>query len=211
MSAKSNLKFIGIFLFLIGFGFIFVNFLYPHTSSVEKSVQVPYQVTVPNERLIASDSSRVLTSNQYWYYGNISINAGETFKMTWSADTSITGYIFTNNQYNNFASNHLSFNVNCEATGSGKTGTITCDVKDRDNFVALLKNGGSLLGGSSVQLYTFTISKITYSSQTEYTTETQTVEQDDNLYLYLGFGLVIVGICVFSVLQKVYPAVHATA
>jgi len=111
--------------------------------------------------------------------------------VTWSADNSITAYIFTKNQYNNYASNSFGFNTNSEATGSGKTGTIAYDVGNRDNFVALLKNGGSYLGGSSTQLYSFTTSKITYSSHTEYTTQTQIALQNDNLYLYLGFILQI--------------------
>lgn len=205
MPSNSNLKFIGVILFLIGLGFIFVNFSSPHIVLVQTSVQVPHQVTVPNESQAGSKSDFILENNQYWYFYNVTVSAGQTFKMTWSSDTSLTAYIFTQNQYNNWQSNSLGFSINYQATGSGKSGSLTYDVKDTDEYFAVLKNGGGLIGGATAQVYQFTISRISYTAKTEYTPETQTVQQNDNLYLYLGFIFIILGICVFSILQKVFP------
>ena len=203
--ANSNLKFIGIILIAIGFFFIPVNFVSPHTVLVETSVQVPNQVSVPNERSLGSMSSSTLDSNYYKYYNPVAITAGQTFKMTWSSDTSLTVYIFTQNQFSNYQSQQFGFNINYQATGSGKTGTLTYGVQDSDNYVALIKNGGSLFGGSSAQVYQFTISSISYTNQTQYTTQTQIVPQNDNLYLYLGFIFMILGILMFLIFQKAIP------
>ena len=204
--ANSNLKFIGIILIVIGFFFIYANFVSPHTVLVETSVQVPNQVNVPNERSLGSASSFTLESNYYHYFYGVPITAGQTFKMNWSSDTSLTAYIFTQNQFSNYQSQQLGFNINYQATGLGKTGTLTYDVQDSDNYVAVIKNGGSLFGGSSAQVYQFTISSISYTSQTQYTTQKQMVQQNDNLNLYIGFIFMILGILMFLFFQKAIPS-----
>ncbi len=204
MPSKNNVKFIGIVLFLIGFGFVFANFLAPHTSAVEASVEVPHQVTVPHESTLRSYSNYVLETNHYSYLNPVGVSAGQTVKLTWSADASLTAYIFTQNQFNNYNKSG-AFGVNYMATGEGRSGTLTYDVKNSDTYTAIIRNAGGLIGGSSAQIYEFKLTAISYPTETQYTTEIQTVQKSDSLYLYLGFAVIAFGIAVFAVLQKVFP------
>ncbi len=90
------------------------------------------------------------------------------------------------------------------ATGEGRSGSLTYDVKNSDSYTAVLRNVGGFMGGSSAQIYEFKLSAISYGTETQYTTEIQTVQQADNLYMYLGFAFIISGIGLFAFLQKVY-------
>jgi hypothetical protein len=95
------------------------------------------------------------------------------------------------NQFNNWNSSNSGFSlfnsISYLSTGSGSTGTITYNVQGTGSYVALLSNSGNLLGtGSSAYVYQFTLSKISYSQQTQYKTENQIVTQQDNLYLECG-------------------------
>ncbi len=209
MPSNRNLKFISILLLLIGFCFVVVNFSSPRTVLVQTSVQVPNQVRVPNERSLGSSPSFALNSSGYEYYHPVAVMAGQTFKMTWSSNTSLTAYILTENQFSSYQSNQVSYAINYQAAGSGRTGTLTYDVQVADNYSALIGNVGSFLGGASAQVYQFTESSISYINQTQYTKETQIVPQNDNLYLYLAFVVMISGILMFYFLQKAFPNKNA--
>lgn len=183
----SDLKSIGIIIFLIGVIFIPVNFFFPHTVLAPTSVQVPQQASVPSEHILGSMTSFTLQNNYYDYFYNVTIAAGLTFKMNWSSDTSLTAYILTSNQFNNYQSNQLGYGINYQATGSGRTGALTYDVQYSDRYVAMIINNA----GASAEVYQFTESSISYTNQTQYTTQTQMLPHDDNLYLYLGVAFMI--------------------
>jgi hypothetical protein len=189
----------GALLLLVAIVFIGINFSSPHTVSVEKTVQVPYQVTVPNEQQIASTKDYTLESNYYYYYHDILIDSGQTFKVNWVSDNSITAYIMSENQFDNWNSSNSGFglfnSISYLATGQGNSGNITYDVKGTGSYVAMLSNSGGLLGsGSSAFIYQFTLSRISYNQETQYNTETHTVVQSDNLYLEYGIVFLFAGI-----------------
>lgn len=177
---------------------IAMNFVSPHTNTVERTVSTPYQITVPHEQQINSAKDETLESNYYRYYHDISLSAGDTFQVKWSSDNSITAYIMSENQFNDYnasASDNLFYTMKYLSTGSGSTGTISYNIQGSGSYVAMLKNQGGLLGGgSSAFVYEFTLSKVTYSQETRYNTEKQTVIESDNLYLQAGGILLVVGI-----------------
>jgi hypothetical protein len=176
---------------------IAINYVPPHTNTVERTVSTPFQVSVPHEQQIASSKDETLQSNYYRYYHDIQLSAGDTFQVKWSSDNSINAYIMSENQftdYNSSASN-LFYTMKYLSTGSGSSGTITYSIQGTGSYVAMLKNqGGVLGGGSSAFVYEFTLSKVTYSQETRYNTERQTVIESDNLYLQVGGVALIVGI-----------------
>lgn len=208
MAKNISLLSIGAVLLLTAVIFIGMNFSSPHTITVEKTSQVPYQVTVPNEQQIASTNDYTLASNSYYYYHDIQIDSGQTFEVNWTSDNSITAYIMSENQFDNWNASNSGFSLfnsmNYLSTGSGSTGSLTYDVQGTGLYVAMLDNSGGLLGtGSSAYIYQFTLSKISYSQQTRYNTVNQTVTQNDNLYLEIGIVFLIAGACLIFTASKI--------
>lgn len=196
------LKISGIIVCVLAVILIVMNFQTPHTNTVERTISTPYQVNVPHEEQIASTKDFTLESNHYRYYQNIPITSGQTFKITWSADNTITGYIMSQNQFDewNKNKNNLFNTINYLSTGFGNTKNVTYDVKGTGSYVAMLKNSGGFAGvGSSTYVYDFSLTKVTYNEETHYNTETQTTTETDNLYLIFGGILLVVGIVIVLV------------
>jgi hypothetical protein len=180
-SNKRRLKFVGIFLCVIGFCLATVNFLSPHL------------VIVTNEKILDSYANSVLELTQNLYFNPKPITAGQTFKVTWSSDTSLEAYIFTQEQFNNYSVNFL-YQIKYQAKGSGTNGSLTFNVQNSDNYTAVLRNN-PLMDGSSAQVYEFKMSSIVYSTE------------NDNLYLYIGFVPILIGILLFLISRKLLSVV----
>ena len=75
MQTSSKLKVITVIFLITGFIFISVNFISPHTILVEKTVQVPHQISIPIESHIDSMHFSFLDRN-YRYFPAVSANAG---------------------------------------------------------------------------------------------------------------------------------------
>ena len=180
----STLKVIAIISLLIGAFFTSFNFVSPHHILVKKSIQVPYEVSIPNETILGSKYGEVRVYSNI-YFPAIYIEANKTFQITWVSIYFATAYIFTQQQFNNYQSN-ASFDSEASVT-TKQDGSVAYDVKDSGYYVAELNVG------ANQYIIDFNESVISYTNQTHYMTQTQNVTQKDNLYLYLGITLLVAG------------------
>jgi hypothetical protein len=87
--------------------------------------------------------------------------AGETLTFSWSADGGLVGYIFTENQYNNWKNNLAGLPSSYEGYNSGSTGSITVTIQNSDTYYAVLFNNalGILGSGPNVEVYQATLTE----------------------------------------------------
>jgi len=86
------------------------------------------------------------------------VQARKTLTLSWSADSGLVGYIFTENQYNNWKQS-LETVATYEGYQSGSQGSITVTIQNSDTYYAVLYNHAlSILGiGPAVKVYQATL------------------------------------------------------
>jgi hypothetical protein len=211
MQTSSKLKVITVIFLITGFIFISVNFISPHTILVEKTVQVPHQISIPIESHIDSMHFSFLDRN-YRYFPAVSANAGQTLKLTWYSDIEILVFIFSQPQFSNFQSIFPQLNGSIhlfptpfplQTSGFGRrASSLSYNVTDTGYYVAVITNANYDYP-AYVQVSHFDEFVISYTYQTELVTETQNVPQNDNLYLYIGSFLVIAGVLIALVFYRI--------
>jgi hypothetical protein len=212
MEMSSKLKVITVIFLIIGFVFLLANFEYPHTVLVEKKVQVPYQVGIPDETThVGSMPSFHFLDRDYKYFPPVNLTAGQTLEVTWYSDIGLLVCIFSQEQFHNFQTVFPQFNYSnrflpippyLETSGSGwKQSKLTYDVTESGYYVAAITNINYNYPAYA-QISHFDEFVISYTYQTEFVTQTQDVPQNDNLYLYIGSFLLIAGITTAFVLYR---------
>ena len=88
------------------------------------------------------------------------VQAGKTLTFSWSADGGLFGYVFTENQYNNWKQS-LETVATYEGYQSGSQGSITVTIQNGDSYCAVLYNNAlSILGsGPTVKVYQATLTE----------------------------------------------------
>lgn len=216
---SSNLKIIAITLLLIGIIFVSVNFISPHTVLVQKSVEVPHQVSIPNESSLSSRPAFNLNDSGYQYFPAVKITTGQTLELNWYSDIFLGVYIFSQEQFSNFQSifpktlaekgitsdpaawankNGITYEA---AAWANKNGEVSYNVTESGDYVAVITNA-MYNGIAFAQIYYFNESLISYTYQTHYTTQIQNVTQNDNLYLYMGSVFIILAILIIFLSRR---------
>jgi hypothetical protein len=106
---------------------------------------------VISEKIVATADNRLLNGGTYVALpsGGIYLQAGQTLTLSWSADGSLEGYIFTQNQFNNFKPYGAASAY--EAYSQGVSRTISWHVQNSDTYYGVVTN--RLIPASSVKLY----------------------------------------------------------
>ena len=92
--------------------------------------------------------------------------------MSWSADGSLTGYVFDSNEYNNWQQPYGHISVSYWASESGSQYTYTFTTQNADTYYAVLYDGLPA-GSNSIEDYSFSVTvpiTATTTTTTVYTT-----------------------------------------
>ena len=187
-----------VILVIISSGLILTNFIFPHTTTVlvPHTVQVPHQVNVQREQTLDTKNNLIISGGYYTTLpsSGVYINSGKTLKLLWSADGSLDVYILTETQFEYFKV--WGTTSNYEAHSYGKEGTISANIKHDDKYYAVVSN--TPLFGSSVKLYQAQAILVWQETITQYQNETEYVPKEvkDNLYLYSGLIIAVIGIAI---------------
>ena len=120
------------------------------------------------------------------------INPSRTLILSWEADGSLNAYIFTESQFNDFKP--LGIPRGWEAFGTGKSGSISASIKNRDRYYAIIYNPYLF---TSIKLYygkaklTWQETEIIHKTETRCITETR--HRTDYAGLTVGLALSIFG------------------
>ena len=198
---RNIVKIVILILLLTGAFFISLNFASPHTAPIRSS----YQTDTPNINYpnpVASVNNTYLNGNYYYppfqppntdflNLPPISLHAGQGIEAKWDTDIYVTGFIFSEQQFNNFKSvviqlNNNSFDFSAWASKNGtnfeasnvarKNGAVAFRATESGNYYAAI-----FLHGGFVQVFDFKEYLVTYTAQME----------KDNLYLYIGVAFLI--------------------
>jgi hypothetical protein len=166
-----------------------LNFIFPITVPIKKSVEVSEQVGIQHKQQLASMLGFVLNSSSDVYLPPVNLSTGETFQVNWYADIIINAYILTQQQFSDFQKlPDVSDITTYEATGfANRNGVLSYNVSESGSYVAVLVNSSSRSDGYTVSVAEFNESSISHTYQTQNTIQMKTFQQNDNLYLYLGF------------------------
>jgi len=192
-----QLYILGIILVIIGSGLILMNFIFPHTTTVlvPHTIQVPHYVNVQREQTLDTKNNIIISGGYYipLPQDGVYINSGKTLKLSWSADGNLDAYILTETQFEYFKV--WGTTSNYEAHSYGKEGTISANIQHDDKYYAVVSN---TLLGQSVKLYQAQAILVWQETITQYQNETEYVpkEVNDNLYLYSGLVIAIIGIAI---------------
>lgn len=178
---------------LIGILFISLNVVAPNTMSVKKSVTVSQQVSIPHQQLIASEGF-TLKETSYVNLPAANLTTGEIFTVTWATDIFIDGYILSQQQFNELQKlPNVSYLTNYEATGYAKQDlTLSYNVTESGSYLAVLVNNSPVSDGFTVDVAYLSESSISYTYQTQNVVQSQIVQENDNLYLYIGIVFLII-------------------
>jgi hypothetical protein len=214
MQTKRGLQVIGVILLVIGSAVISANFFAPHTTPVDECVQVPHEIsTITNEVALGSKTNVALEDNGYVYFPAVHISEGQTLKIKWYTGWDSVGiFIFTPNQFSDFLSNPPDRNSDYkgnymarESGGRGNSGaTFLFNASKSGDYVVLLYT----IGRANVGYFNESI--LSYNYHTEYVNETQSVPQNDNLYLYAGVVFAVSGISALLTSRLPKSRLHRT-
>ena len=106
---------------------------------------------VISETTIATAANQILNGGGYTALpsGGEYTQAGKTLTLSWSADGNLEGFIFTENQFNDFKP--LGIPSAYEAYSKGASGTISWTIQNGDTYYGVVTN--RVVVASSVKLY----------------------------------------------------------
>ncbi len=104
-----------------------------------------------SETTIATAANQILNGGGYTTLPSAGeyTQVGRTLTLSWSADGNLEGYIFTENQFNNFKP--FGIPSAYEAYFQGASGTISWHVQNSDTYYGVVTN--RMVVASSVKLY----------------------------------------------------------
>jgi hypothetical protein len=208
----SKSKTIVIILLTISLFFISVNFIVPHSVSVQKLVVSSQQVVVvSNETFLNHQQNLLLDNDSYQYLPAVNVGFGR-LTVQWSSPTfGYSVYILTSQQFDHFRdlfptinntnvvvssasewANESGFTYEAAGLGGGTLGkpqTIYCNVTQSGNYYVVITDGmygGAIPHYSTDKVYFLNEWFNPYQYQTENITKTVVVQEKDNLYLYIG-------------------------
>ena len=186
---------------LIGIIFVSANFISPHTVKVEKSVQVLHILPMSSEHTLASTRNAALYDNNYLNFPAANISEKETLKVTWlSSSDNLEAYILTGDQFDEFQGQIITYQnytggYEAKAVGGENGASLEFNVSKSGDYLAVLYSAKP-----SIVAY-FNESTLFYNYPT-YITETRLVPQNDNLYLFVGIGFLIIGAVCLLVFRR---------
>jgi len=122
---------------------------------LQPSLQPAPQLQPGSTGSIIDQSSNSQLQGQHWeVIGGVEITAGTTLTLTWSADGSLDGYIFTANQYDYLKA--WGVPSGRVANKSGSRGTLSVKIQNDDTYYGVVKNNATGFG-PSVNLYEVTL------------------------------------------------------
>jgi len=192
-------------LLIIGLFFVSINYVFSHTVLIEVTVQDSpnyYTLAEINGTHLAGYPPENAPSNLYQYLPPVNITNGQTLEVSWYANLILGVFIFSEEQFTNFK----SVLPNMQSTGNtpnaeewtrkngvtylpmefGKKGTVSYNVTETGNYVAVITN--AMYGAAYASIWEFSETLISYNTQTNYES------QNDSLYLYFGVFFMILGI-----------------
>jgi hypothetical protein len=177
----SSVSFLLVFM---GIGLVVLNTIFPHTVTVQETALVPRTRETPLER---ANDYRVSGSS----YSGYDLEIGKTIMVSWQADNTVIVYLMTESQFNIFKP--LGIPTQSLKSQSGMSGSFTYSPPYSGRYYVVIYNPNWLLTQVRIVYYE---AKLTWQ---EIETVTTTNEVNDNLYLYGGLPILIIGIVLLIV------------
>ena len=221
-----TLAIIAITFLLISAVLISANFVSPHYVLVKKSVISSVQViVVSNSTNLKHEENLLLDYNSYQYLPAINVSFGE-INLIYHSDLLIGVYIFSQAQFDHFQaifpslqhSNEVTYSASEWANRSGFTyeaasweepslqngESVSYNVTKTDNYYVVITDGNCVS-------YTYPFHNIvyyfneffdSYSYQTKEVLQTQVIQENDSLYLYVGAVFLVIGLVSISLFRR---------
>ena len=134
------------------------------TSAFLGFVSAPISLTVIPSPTTTTSSVTTYTGQKNRIFNSAStetllgtyLQPGQTITVSWSADGSLTGYIFDSNEYNNWQQPYGHISVSYWRSESGSQYTYSFTVQNADNYYVVLYDGFPA-GSNSIEDYSFTV------------------------------------------------------
>ena len=119
-------------------------------------VQPVTTTTTPSGTTYTGQKNRIFNSASTETLLGSYLQPGQTITVSWSADGSLTGYIFDSNEYNNWQQPYGHISVSYWLSESGSQYTYSFTVQNADNYYVVLYDGFPA-GSNSIEDYSFTV------------------------------------------------------
>jgi hypothetical protein len=221
-----TLAIIAITFLLISAVLISANFVSPHNVFVQKSVTSSVQVVVvSNSTNLKHEENLLIDYNSYQYLPAINVSFGQIY-LFYHSDILNGVYIFSQAQFDRFQaifpslqhSNEVTYSASEWANRSGFTyeaasweepslqngESVRYNVTKTDNYYVVITNGncGGLTHQSRNIVYYFNEFFDSYSYQTKEVIQTQVIQENDSLYLYVGAVFLVIGLVSISLFRR---------